>query len=222
MSILFIRRWLKGNSLKKVQEKIKGIKYIIIDKYSVIGQRMMGCIDSRCRQATGLQDELFGGISVILTGGVAQLPPVTDKPLYYPYPKDDLSLQGYVAYMSFDVVVKLKHNVRASSDTRYNELLSRLRNGDSTEDDWELLKTRNINNFSQKFVASFSPYLAYTNEVVAEMNFQKLKELGAHIITINAKHNCSKAKSISSVDLVGLEPVLNISEGAKVMLTRNL
>lgn len=66
---------LKGNSLAKLQHKITDIKCVIIDEYSVIGQRMMGCIDSRCRQATGLQNELFGGLSVILTGDVAQLPP---------------------------------------------------------------------------------------------------------------------------------------------------
>ena len=49
------------------------------------------------------------------------------------------------------MVVQLKHNIRASSDIRYNELLSRLRNGDNTEDDWELLRTRNVNNFPVEF-----------------------------------------------------------------------
>ena len=119
------------------------------------------------------------------------------------------------------MVVQLKHNIRASSDIRYNELLSRLRNGDNTEDDWELLRTRNVNNFPVEFVQHFTPNLAYTNEVVAEMNFCKLNEMCVPLITINAKHNNSKAKSISSVDL-GLEPVLSICEGARVMLTRNL
>jgi len=78
---------------------------VIIDEYSVIGQRMMGCIDSRCRQATGLLNEPFGRLSLILTGDIAQLPPVSDKVLFYSFPRDDLALQGYIAYMGFDVVV---------------------------------------------------------------------------------------------------------------------
>lgn len=212
---------LKGSSLNKLQDKIKGIKYVIIDEYSVIGQHMMGCIDSRCRQATGKEDELFGGLSLILTGDIAQLPPVTDKVLYYKFPKNDLALQGFIAYMGFDVVVMLKQNVRASCDAIYNELLSRLRNGDNTESDWELLKTRNVNNFSKEFADKFSPKLAYTNEAVAQMNFEKLQELKSPIISINAKHNNGKAKSVSSADF-GLEPVLNLCEGARVMLTRNV
>jgi len=60
----------------------------------------------------------------------------------------------------------------------------------------------------------FCPKLAYTNETVAEMNFQKLQKLGSPVVTINAK-------SISSADF-GLEPLLNLCEGARVMLTRNL
>ena len=44
---------------------------------------MFGSIDRRCRQATGRMTELFGGISLILVGDVAQLPPVSDKVLFH-------------------------------------------------------------------------------------------------------------------------------------------
>ena len=40
---------LKGNSLKKIQEDLDGVKYIIIDEFSTVGQKMLGWIDSRCR-----------------------------------------------------------------------------------------------------------------------------------------------------------------------------
>ena len=53
---------------------------IIIDEFSVIGQKMLSWIDSRCRQGKALEHLPFGGISVILVGDIAQLPPVLDKP----------------------------------------------------------------------------------------------------------------------------------------------
>ena len=55
-----------GQSLFRLQSFLKDIRYILIDEYSMLGQSMLGWIDKRCRQATGLTDELFGGKSIIL------------------------------------------------------------------------------------------------------------------------------------------------------------
>ena len=50
---------LKGTALAKLQMRLKDVKYIIIDEFSVIGQKMLGWIDRRCRQATGEMDKTF-------------------------------------------------------------------------------------------------------------------------------------------------------------------
>ena len=68
---------LKGQSLKKLQDNMSGIKCIIVDEYSVIGQKLFGWIHRRCKQATGCQNIPFRGISIILVGDIGQLPPVT-------------------------------------------------------------------------------------------------------------------------------------------------
>ena len=62
---------MKGQQLKMMQNKFKGIKYLIIDEYSMVGAN-----SRRLRQATGKTQELFGGISIILAGDFKQLPPV--------------------------------------------------------------------------------------------------------------------------------------------------
>ena len=72
---------LTGQSLCRLQESVNNIGYIIIDEYSMLGQVTFGWIDKRCKQATGYNDKVFGGKSLILTGDPGQLPPVADKPL---------------------------------------------------------------------------------------------------------------------------------------------
>ncbi|RNA27505.1 ATP-dependent DNA helicase PIF1 [Brachionus plicatilis] len=44
------------------------ITHISIDEYSMLSQNIFGLIDQRPREATGNKNELFGGISIILTG----------------------------------------------------------------------------------------------------------------------------------------------------------
>ena len=44
---------LKGQSLSRLQIRLTGCKYTLIDEYSMSGQRLFGWVDKRCRQATG-------------------------------------------------------------------------------------------------------------------------------------------------------------------------
>ena len=131
---------LCGQSLAHLQEKLVDVDYIIIDEYSMLGQSTFGWIDRRCRQATGLKEHLFGGKSIILIGDPAQLPPVCDKPLYHSFPSTAVGQQGYFAYLMFNKVVVLTENQRVKgsdpAQTSFKELLSRLRNGETTEADW--------------------------------------------------------------------------------------
>ena len=143
---------LTGQSLCGLQESVNNIRYIIIDEYSMLGQVTFGWIDKRCKQATGYNDRVFGGKSLILTGNQGQLPPVADKPLYHAKPSNAVGEQGYQAYHTFDKVVKLTVNQRVQGMTpeqvQFRDLLLRLCKGDSTVDDWKLLLTRQPSNVS--------------------------------------------------------------------------
>ena len=54
----------------------------------------------------------FGGISVIVVGDIAQLPPISDKVLYHNKPSGELAAEGFCIYHQFDKVVKLTVNER--------------------------------------------------------------------------------------------------------------
>ncbi|CAB4028381.1 ATP-dependent DNA helicase PIF1 [Paramuricea clavata] len=175
---------LTGQSLCRLQESVNNIGYIIIDEYSMLGQVTFGWIDKRCKQATGYNDNVFGGKSLILTGDPGQLLPVADKPLYHARPSNAVGEQGHPAYHMFDKVVKL---------TATQQLM--------TED---------------------STRLFYSNEQVANYNHEQLTKLEHPVAHINARQSSALAKKISSDDMSGLEPVVFLAKGARVMLTMNL
>ena len=107
---------------------------------------MFGWINRRCQRATGLTTLPFGGISIIIVGDIAQLPPITDQVLYHNKPKSDVAVEGYCMYRKFDTVVKLQVNERARGNDReqenFRQLQMQLRNGDSTLEDWKVLLQR--------------------------------------------------------------------------------
>ena len=61
-----IQKDRSGQALLRLQERLLLMDYLSIDEYSMLGQTTMGWIDRRFRQATGLQEVLFGGKSVII------------------------------------------------------------------------------------------------------------------------------------------------------------
>ena len=216
---------LTGQTLCRLQESVSNIGYIVIDEYSMLGQVTFGWIDKRCKQATGYNDKVFGGKSLILNGDPGQLPPVADKPLYHAKPSNTVGEQGYQAYHMFDKVVKLTVNQRVQGMTteqvQFRDLLLRLRKGESTVDDWKLL-TRQPSNVTNLYDFEDATRLFYSNEQVANYNHVQLTKLGHPVAHIHARHSSALAKKVSSDDMSGLEPVVFLARGARVMLTMNL
>ena len=171
---------MKGLPLQKLQADLDSVSYLIIDEYSVIGQKLFGWIDRPCRQATGKSVLPFGGPSLVLVGDVAQLPPITDKVLYYDKPKGDIATDGFCMYHKFVDVIKLTVNERSngSSDNQqtFRTLLVNLRDGNSTIKDWKLLLTRTPNNVEDiETFKNSSVKVSYGNETVALDNYESLK-----------------------------------------------
>ena len=174
---------------------------MIIDEFSMLGQVTFGIMDKRCKQATGYNDKVFGGKSLILTGDPGQLPPVADKPLYHAKPSNAVGEQGFQAYDMFDKVVKLTVNQRVQGMTpeqvQFRDLLLRLHKGESAVDDWELLLTRQPSNVTNLYEFEDSTRLFYSNEQVGNYNHEQLTKLGLPFAHINARRSSAVAKKIS-------------------------
>ena len=189
-----------GQNLIRLQESLHNIDYIIIDEYSMLGQVTFGWIDSRLKQSSGLQEKLLGGKSVILCGDPAQLPPVADKPLYHATPTNGIGEQGYLTYKMFDNVVKLNVNQRVrghnAEQTRFRELLLRLRKGESNLDDWKLLLTKQPSNVDNLSEFKDVTRLFYSNEEVSNYNHEQLIKLQKPVAQMTARHSSASAKNV--------------------------
>ncbi len=141
---------LQGAALQRLQLTLKDVCYLVIDEMSMIGHRMLAWVDKRLRQATGQLNQPMGGMSIILFGDFAQLPPVGDRPLYSPPSTSDLAIHGHSVYRMFTTVVILSQVLRqAGTDPAvqtFRDLLSRLRDGKISYDDWQLLLKRTPQN----------------------------------------------------------------------------
>ena len=216
---------LQGAALQRLQLRLQGKHYLIIDEFSMLGQRTLAWIDKRLRQASGKLNTPLGGYSVILFGDFAQLPPVGDRPLYSSPPATMLAQQGYSVYTLFENVVVLNENVRQNGNNpeaeEFRELLLRMRDGIVTEEDWHKLQERAPQNVNMEDFKD-AVRLFYDKENVARYNYEKLCRLGNPIARISAVHSGIGASAAKSDNAGGLQSEVFLSRGATVMLTSNL
>ena len=129
--------------LKKMQERFSDLRLVVIDEFSMLKQKELYYIHKRLQQLK-VSDDVFGGVSIVLVGDPAQLPPVKGNCLW----RKETSLTsenglGYNLYQMFDTVIILKENNRLdysdSEAVEFEDFLNRLRNGENAKADWNLL-----------------------------------------------------------------------------------
>lgn len=165
--------------------------------------------------------EVLGGCSCLLIGDWGQLPPVMDLPLYTTTTKSELSDLGSANYRLFDCGIVLKQVIRQEGQ-HFQELLMRLRNGETTLDDWKVLMKQTPAAVENAGIFKDALHLFPTAAAVAEYNAEKLKKNSQPVARIEAIHSGPGASRIPASDAGGLEPVIYLACKARVMLTANL
>jgi len=154
---------------------------------------MVGCsallaIDQRLRQAP-----------IILFGDLGQLPPVGDSPLFM-VRAGLRSVQGHVCYRSFAQAFVLSALVRQSADDVFRDLLVHLRNGESLQDDYQLLCGRFVARVDQGDFAHAVRLFA-VKRLVEEHNLLMLCSLGRPIAVIKGVQGRPAGGLESGLDL---------------------
>ena len=179
----------KKRSDKRKTELIamwRKVDYLIIDEVSMIGCKLLLQIHEALCDAKE-NTEPFGGINIIFVGDFAQLPPVGDVKLYSHLhkekigtPKGQQNVFGKLLWLSIDKVVILKELVRQNTDedTQFTALLTRLRTGLCTQEDYDFLSTKllrnSVTNFSEPKWMS-APIIVSNNDVKDALNLESAK-----------------------------------------------
>ena len=143
-------------ALPRHQLRLEGKNYLILDEMSMLGQRTMAWVDKWLRQATGKLNLPLVRISIIIIGDFGQLPPLGGWPIYADMPRTVLVDHDHSIYTLFTTVVQHTDILRQSGANTeacsFKQLLLRLRDGQTTLDDWHQLEQRapqkvNMENF---------------------------------------------------------------------------
>ncbi|XP_069109785.1 ATP-dependent DNA helicase PIF1-like [Argopecten irradians] len=210
----------KRNSLRA---KLKNLKILIIDEISMVGMDLLLQLHYRLCELTGIL-ETFGGVSLLAFGDLFQLPPVLQH-FVFKSPRDPLlALHG--SLWSDSKCIELTQIMRQKEYLQFASLLNRIRTGSHSEEDIDLIKTRCISEDSLQYPHN-ALHVYATNAKVDEHNIKKLNALKCPIINLQAIDKVpSVIKSYSpSKDIRftgGLPNEVDVAEGARVMLIRNL
>ncbi len=170
----------------------------------------------------------FGGLTVVLVGDPAQLPPVA-APSLYSQSTAPFANEGRAAYLVLKSVIKLIEVQRQQVEDgdidqqTFPETLNSLREGNCSIDQWQFLQARNpeaIANFGTDF--EDATYLFATNEAVNRRNYFKLPQLQMPITLLRSVNMPSRDKSKPSDQFRGLEVQLYLAIGAQLTLTSNI
>ena len=237
---------LSTEKLHQLRLLCKVVHTLIIDEISMVSYETLRFIHQRLTEIKGTDDTevYFGELNIVAVGDFYQLPPVRDRFVFQ-------NGRGYVPasthlWRDLFKMVELCTNMRQRNDTAYSEVLNRIRTGDHTTENIQLLRTRLTSGVInpvqlQDPVFSSALYLLPRKEQVEEYNTQRLLELaqntpvyefkGEHVI-LESRHlpHGVKSQDIPEQHLipkdnnncVGLPHTLNLALGAQVMLRRNI
>ena len=211
----------KRNSLRN---RFSNLQVLIIDEISMVGSDMLLAIHRRLREIKGLE-KAFGGVSIFAIGDLYQLPPVC-QPQVFDLPTGAMEMFQGSLWEDHFKVVQLSEIMRQKEDAAFAQLLSRIRTGDHTSSDVELLSSRVVTPHTENHPQD-ALHVYATNAQVKEHNEEMLNLLDAEI------------KEIPSIDVIpaafgeyklsdddrytgGLAKILRMGTGARVMLIRNV
>ena len=218
------------------REHLKNLKMVIVDELSLLKADMLYQLDLRLKELKQNTEVAFGGCSILLFGDILQLKPVM-APFIFEQPKSATYNLPHLIdplWQKFKVLF-LNQNHRQGEDRAYAEILNRIRTGEQTEADCNILKQR-VRKESASDLPLDALYINCTNKGVNAINEKRLDAMSGDPVPFTAvvtrsgkrllnKDGTPKKPKLSndgSVFNTPLQYELNLKVEAKVMLTYNV
>ena len=167
--------------------ELRKLKCVIVDGISMVSADLLYNLDLRLREITQV-DKIMGGLAVFLFGDLFQLEPPKARYVF----KEPVNKEHAVVYHLRNLwrqftVVHLEKNHRQGEDKTYGDLLNRLRVGEHTEEDIELLRTRIVPEDDPAL--SDALHIYGTNAKVNSRNDAKLNDIPGELFKIKARNS---------------------------------
>ena len=239
---------LPKGSQKMLRTTLRDLKLVIIDEVSMLSSLNLAYMHLRLDEVFSGND-WFGSMNVLFVGDLLQLPPVNGAPVFEQlHTKAILTRLGCMSSVNIwkETVVydELTVNERQKEDAHYSELLNEIRLGVLTDDakatlQERLIHTSVVDKFEELQSQGRSPVCLFpTRKACRKFNCEMLSRLSAETIEIPCvddvdetagprKWNQKAAEQLEKLNqdcnmTAGLEAVLRIAIGARVMLRRNI
>ena len=214
--------------VKKNKERWMRCKVLIIDEVSMLDAQLFEQLDFTAREIKGSMRPAdrarpWGGIQLILCGDFFQLPPIINKDdrprvakAHLPIP---YAFKAHSWKESIDLTIELTVVFR-QSDRAFVDLLNRVRRGQQTPEDLQVL--RNCRGKASGPSDERPTVLFSVNKPVDEKNESELKRLGgeAHIFKADDEGSAEGKKMLEQFTLIPKKLTLKV--GAQVMMTKNV
>ena len=126
------------------QEQLKNLRILVIDEFSMMKADILYRIHLRLCEVKN-NNHVFGGVNVYLLGDPAQLKPVKGSYIFSAPNNKDYKLaygDGTDSLWRSFKVINLENNHRQGKDKHYADMLNRIRLGNKTKEDMDVLKSR--------------------------------------------------------------------------------
>jgi ATP-dependent exoDNAse (exonuclease V) alpha subunit len=154
--------------------KWKDLDLLIIDEVSMLGARFLAKVNYAAQIGRNNFNDLFGGIQIVAVGDFLQLPAIGDQMAFTSPIWEQLSFKTF--YLT------LIH--RQKGDTSFQHLCNRLRMGEQTEADIQMLESHVID--SRNFVfQTLKPVQLFSDHIsVDKINIEEFNKLDSPIVQI--------------------------------------
>jgi ATP-dependent DNA helicase PIF1 len=222
-----LRKILKN---KVLYQRLFMTDILVIDEISMLSASIFEKINL-IFQCVKKNKKAFGGIQLILTGDLMQILPIFNNTFNKENFDERLIIESEIFIKMFkDKIIILNENFRQKNDSVFIELLLRVRKGEHTGQDIDLLKSR-LDYDEDDPIVKNSIHLVSYNKKAQYINESNLKKLpGPEIsydIEYKKKYNTSEEYKLLQKELEsqfrqkGMIKV-QLRKGARVILIKNL
>ena len=221
---------LDMQQLNTLRTKYMSLKVVFIDEISMVGHDMFNFVNLRLQEIKGCSLP-FGGTSIITVGDLFQLRPVMNNWIFTQSTKGYGPLAANLWKDNFKLF-ELTIIMRQREDKIFAELLNRLREGNQTEQDMNLLKTcikeenQNISNIPHLFTTR-NEVTAYNKDIYSKADDSEKVCIKAIDWVIGTSEKQIKAKVLSRIPddcarTMGLSAELFLVKDIAAEITNNV